>query len=198
MEEIIKNEMTCAENEVSVNETAPVDAGQEVKSAEAEFQELIKGKYKNEFQKKVDGIIGARFRENRREERLKAEEAEWMSVYKALESEAEAVKGLYPDFDIRSELQNPRFRGILRNPEVDMRTAYEIVHHDELFSSAMSAAARVAREKTVEEILSAAARPSDTASVSSGNLSTNVRALSKKEREEFARRARRGERVTFR
>ena len=50
--------------------------------------------------------------------------AQWME-------QAESAKSVYPSFDLRAEMQNPRFVDLLRN-NVDVRTAYEVLHKDEI------------------------------------------------------------------
>lgn len=193
MENITENTgaMTGEETEITA------DAAQEVKGSTEEFDELIKGKFKEEFSKKVQGIIDARFRRDKAEERKLKQQSEARAVYDGLSREAEELKKLYPGFDLKGELSNPRFRAMMASPEIDMRSAYEICHRDEIFSSAMASAARVAREKTVQGILATGTRPNETEAADGSSLGTDVKSLSKKQRAQYARRAALGERVTF-
>lgn len=52
--------------------------------------------------------------------------AKWMG-------EAEQTQAIYPSFNLEAEMQNPRFLDLLRS-NVDVRTAYEVLHKDEILS----------------------------------------------------------------
>lgn len=133
-----------------------------------------------------------------------ARQAEYEAVHKANEAvnkwyaESQTVRESYPEFDIFSESKNPAFVSLLKSG-IDVKTAYEVVHHSELVTRAADAAAREAEKKTADAIRQRAQRPAENglSSGSSAILKNNVSSLSAKDREDIARRAARGEKITF-
>lgn len=117
--------------------------------------------------------------------------ATWMS-------QAESVKAVYPSFNLEAEIANPKFAELLKN-NIDVRTAYEVVHKDEILPAAMQFAAKQAEVKLANNIRANANRPTENglASQSGVEVVTDVSKLSPKQRAEYAERAMRGERITF-
>ena len=72
--------------------------------------------------------------------------------------QAREARALYPGLDLAVEAGEPRFLQLL-GAGVDVRTAYEVVHRDEILSGAMQYAARQAARKTAEDIRARGARP---------------------------------------
>lgn len=89
-----------------------------------------------------------------------------------LVQQADAAKQLYPQIDLRSELQNPEFVR-LTSPSVgiDVRTAYEVVHRDTLQPAIMQYAAQKSAEKLSNAVRSGSNRPSE------NGLKTNPNAV---------------------
>ena len=89
-----------------------------------------------------------------------------------LMAEAEDLKRTVPDFDLWRELENSDFAR-LTNPtsRVSVRAAYYAVHHDEINSRNMRAAAEAAAAETAKKLtgdyLSAQRRPQENGSASS-------------------------------
>ena len=112
--------------------------------------------------------------------------------------QAEEVRSLYPAFDLRAECRNPRFIGLLRG-NVDVRTAYEVIHRDEILGGAMGYAARRAAEKLVGSIRAKGMRPAENGvtSQSAAVFKPDVGALTREERDDIERRVQRGERIHF-
>ncbi len=140
-------------------------------------------------------------RENRSFYRMRAEQEAADRANMAVRrwyDEGQSLRESYPDFDIFSEAKNPSFVSLLQNG-IDVKTAYEVVHHAELVSKAAQEAAKEAEKRTAEAIRQRAQRPAENglSSASSAIIKNNVSSLSAKEREEIARRAARGERITF-
>lgn len=75
-------------------------------------------------------------------------------------AQEEALRKEVPELDIRNELENPEFQRLLTSG-VDMRTAYQVVHMDEIMSGAMGYAAKKATEKTVKGIQARGMRPDE-------------------------------------
>lgn len=114
--------------------------------------------------------------------------------------EAKAVKEKYPDFDLNTELSNPKFRSMLsanysREFMPGMEQIYEMVHHDEIMERHKSSV----QKSTIDNIKARGLRPDEAGSDSGGavDLKKNVSNLSKQERADIARRALLGERITF-
>lgn len=119
-------------------------------------------------------------------------------IYAGWMDQAQALKGIYPSFDLEAELQNPRFTDLLRN-NVDVRTAYEVLHKDEIIPAAMQFTAKTVEQKLANKIRSQGARPSEVGmgSAASAVVKSDVSQLSKADRQEIARRVARGEKIRF-
>lgn len=183
----------AAENAVENNNSGdniPADAAQE-----ENFEDLIKGRYREDFQKKVQGIIEARFRKidaERQRENNSFREEKARAEYNALKDQHTRMLESYPEFDLKSELQNEKFRALISCPDIDIKTAYEVVHLADL----LNRAAQSAKEKTALGISGIKSRPGDVIGGVGGTVNS-VAALSKKERAELCRRAAAGERLTL-
>ena len=118
--------------------------------------------------------------------------------YSKMMEQAESVKKVYPSFDLRTEMQNPRFADLLRN-NVDVRTAYEVLHKDDIIPAAMQFAAKTAEQKLTNSIIANGARPAENGNSSQGAtvVKSDVSQLSKADRQEIIRRVQRGEKIRF-
>lgn len=108
--------------------------------------------------------------------------------------EAEAMKAQYPDFDLRQEIQNPRFIGMLR-AGVPIETAYEVAHLNEIKSQAAQA-----REKAVtDNIRAMGQRPSENGASSNSGVTykSDVRKLTADDRKKIAAQVRAGKKISF-
>ena len=112
-------------------------------------------------------------------------------------AEAEELKQVYPDFDLDAEAANPDFADLL-GKNVSMRTAYEVVHHDELMTGAMQYAVNRTANAVAASVRANGLRPSQGRSGAAAAVGTDVNALTKSQMEELERRAMRGERITLR
>lgn len=112
-------------------------------------------------------------------------------------SEAELQK-IYPSFNLQAELSNERFGRLLASG-VDMRTVYEVVHHDEVVRSVAANTAAAVAEKQASVNALNAKRPTESGlSSQAGVTKTNdVTKLTREERKKLAERARRGEQISF-
>lgn len=112
--------------------------------------------------------------------------------------DAEAVKEIYPSFDLRTEAQNPHFQSLLRSG-VPIKHAYEVIHMDEIVQNSARAAAQTADAQAQARIKQKASRPSEngTSSKSAVIVKNDVASLTRKERAEIARRVQRGEKIVF-
>lgn len=119
-------------------------------------------------------------------------------LYASWMEQSEATKTVYPQFDLEYEMNNPRFVDLLRN-NVDVKTAYEVIHMNEIIPAAMQFTAKVTEQKLTNKIMSGSNRPIENGnrSQSPTNTKSDVSQLSKADRDEIARRVARGEKIRF-
>ena len=122
-----------------------------------------------------------------------------MRHIQGLIDQGEKLKATFPNFDLRTELQNPVFQR-LTSPEVgiDVETAYWTLHRQELQTAAMQVAAQKTQQKLSQSIQSGIARPAENGSrnVSQAlDIRDDPSKWSKADREEVKRRVRNGERI---
>lgn len=140
-------------------------------------------------------------RENRmmKEARVNAErQRQADQVYAGWLQEAERVKAAYPGFDLKKELENPSF-GKMLGAGVGVMAAYQALHHDEIMTGAMQYTAQTIAKKTADGIASRKARPTENglSTQASANVKSDVSKLTRADRAEIARRAARGEIISF-
>lgn len=118
------------------------------------------------------------------------------AVVRQWSQQAQEAKNLYPGLDMSRELQNPRFAHLLKSG-VDVRTAFEVVHRDQILPAAMHAAARAVEKKLTAAM--AEARPQESAMESASPALTklDVAAMTKADRADIIRRVQRGEKIRF-
>jgi hypothetical protein len=119
-------------------------------------------------------------------------------LYAGWVNQAEEAKKVYPSFDLRAEMNNPKFVDLLRS-NIDVRTAYEVLHKDEIIPAAMQFTAKTVESKIAKKIAANGARPAENG-MSSGSaalVKSDVSKLNNKDIDEIMRRVARGERVTF-
>jgi hypothetical protein len=119
-------------------------------------------------------------------------------LYAAWAQQAEDTKKLYPSFDLRAEMNNPRFTDLLKS-NIDVRTAYEVLHKDEIIPAAMQFTAQTVESKLAKKIASNGARPAENgmASQSAALVKSDVTQLTKEDRADIIRRVQRGEIIRF-
>lgn len=112
--------------------------------------------------------------------------------------QATETKNSYPDFDFKSELANRDFVQMLKNG-IPVQKAYEVIHFDELMNGVAKTAAQNAEKNTVAKIKNKSSRPAEngTSSSSSAIVKSDVSNLTKADRAEIARRAAKGEIISF-
>ena len=113
--------------------------------------------------------------------------------------ESKQVQAIYPQFDLRNELQNPKFVDLLGVPGVDVRTAYELTHKDEIIAGAMRFTAKTVEKKIADKIAANGARPTENGlnSQSASLTKSDVSQLSKEDILAYQRKVMRGEKVSF-
>ena len=119
-------------------------------------------------------------------------------LYAAWMTQAEDAKKVYPSFDLKTEMNNPKFLDLLKS-NIDVRTAYEVLHKDEIIPAAMQFTAKTVEQKIAKKIASNGARPTENgmSSQSAAVVKSDVSQLTKEDRREIARRVARGEKIRF-
>lgn len=114
------------------------------------------------------------------------------------QKQGQETKSIYPSFDFESEMDNDLFTTLLK-ANVDVKTAYEVIHRDEIISGAMKYTANKVREGITNNIQARASRPAENGSTSQATASIKIdpSKLTLKQMEDMEKRAARGERISF-
>ena len=113
-------------------------------------------------------------------------------------AEEAQMQQIYPGFDLNKESENPTFARLLAGG-VQMQAAYLAVHADEIMSGAMAYASAKAKEKTVNDIRARGMRPDEGVLGKTAPATSTVdpHKLTRAERDDLAKRALRGETISF-
>ena len=149
----------AADEAARTGDTAPDAGGQE------DFAALIRGRYKADFDARVQKILDGRLRGLRQENaRLRQErEQRQEKARQAIESMAaqeEQVRQVYPEFRWQREMENPAF-GRLVCAGVEPMAAYEVVHREDILRRAMAYSAKRATRQAARSIASVGRRPAE-------------------------------------
>ncbi len=237
-----------AENGQSVGD---VQTGDEIADAEqtevngdSEFNQLINGKFKEQFTKKTQEIIDKRFKQTKELEAYKerfspliktlmekngiseGEEDRLLEIInnnnfdgeeKTIASsenkyrenlsrkvsnwllQGEELKELFPDFDLRNELRDNNLFSKLLLSGVDLKTAYEVVHKNEILSGAMAYTAGKVREQIIQGIQAKGMRPQENGIIASGAVvsSVDVNALTSNDILKILKKVENGASISF-
>lgn len=177
------------------------------------FDELIKGPYKEAFAAKVQGIINKRFKE------LKTKQAEAESAAEnrgtsnetrqtSSGTEADAPEHTasdlpptaaeYEGIHLAEELKNPTFAALIHGG-VDVQTAYNAIHFDEIMDGSVRYGASMAAKQLADSIRFKASRPAENGLSDRGGFAARRGAagLTPEKRRELARKALMGEEIGF-
>lgn len=137
--------------------------------------------------------------------RMQSQRSQEAQEWDAIVQEGNAVKEVYPDFDLDMEMQNPQFGRLLATLKKSgfpnaLQTAYESVHRNEIMGGAMRYAVQQTQQKISNSIQSGMNRPKENGT--QGNSAGAPTALdpsklTKAQIEEMKMRAMKGERITF-
>ena len=174
----------------------------EVEAApEESFEELIRGRCKEEFEGRVQKILDGRLKGLRQEnEKLRAAAEEKRAdgiraVETLIEQEAEICR-LYPEFHWRKELENAQFSRLVA-AGVDGRTAYEVVHKEELLRRAMQYASKRAGEQMARAIATGGKRVGENGGRSVTMSHNDPKSLNSQELSQIRQRVMNGEKIRF-
>jgi len=138
---------------------------------------------------KENADLKAQMQEQQTKENANKLYAGWMN-------QAEETKKIYPSFDLKAEMANPKFLELLKS-NIDVRTAYEVLHKDDIIRGAMQFTAQTVESKLAKKIAAGGARPAENG-MSSGSaavVKSDPSLWSKEDRREVARRVARGEKI---
>jgi hypothetical protein len=111
----------------------------------------------------------------------------------------EKLKELYENFDFRNELKNNPLFGQLLYSGIPLKTAYEVLHKDEILSGAMAYTAQKVREQVVKGIEAKGRRPIENGMASESGIVTvtDVNALTSKDILKILKQVEKGASVKF-
>ncbi len=113
--------------------------------------------------------------------------------------QGEEMKSIFPDFDLRKELRESQIFSRLLLSGIDLKTAYEIVHKDEILSGAMAYTAGKVREQLVQGIQAKGMRPQENGVMASSAVATgvDVNALTSKDILKILKQVENGASISF-
>ena len=129
--------------------------------------------------------------EEEMERRLGRDAQSWLE-------ESRETEQLYPGFKLENECRDPRFVRLLE-VGMDMKSAFEALHHREILQNAVRYTAQNVAERLVENWQSRQGRPVENGASgkSSAVIRPDVRRMTRQDREEMERRSLRVERISF-
>ena len=140
-------------------------------------------------------------RDTARQQRQEAQNLEQQKIqahFQKLQEQGEAMKKVFPDFDLRRELQNPVFvRMTSPNVGISVEDAYYAVHRKELQTAAMQVAAQKTAQKVSNAIQAGSRRPTENGiNGQAPSVTTfDYRSMSPQQRKELKDRIRSGEKI---
>ena len=97
-----------------------------------------------------------------REEARNLEDQKLRAHFDKLQQQGDAMKKVFPNFDLRTELQNPAFaRMTSPNVGISVEDAYYAVHRNEIQAAAMQATAQRTAQKISNSIQAGSRRPDE-------------------------------------
>ena len=150
-----------------------------------------------EAAKKIDQQERDTARQQRQAEQT-LEEQKIQKHFEGLQQQAEEMKKVFPNFDLRKELQNPVFvRMTAPNVGISVEDAYFAVHRNELQAAAMQVTAQKTAQKVSNAIKAGSRRPTESGISGQGASVTNIdyKSMTPAQRNELKARIRAGEKI---
>lgn len=138
----------------------------------------------------------AEFRKQEAEAKKRASD---QAVYAKLMAGADETKRLYPSFDLDTEMQNEQFARMVMGAGVPVKTAFEVIHKDEIMPAAMRYTAQKTATAVAQTIAAGKGRPQEIGATNPTATDTRYDPahLSPQQRREIIERAKRGEKIAF-
>lgn len=133
-----------------------------------------------------------------REEARTLEEQKFHNHIVKLEQQGEALKKVFPNFDLRTELRNPIFaRMTSPNVGISVEDAYYAIHRNEIQTAAMQVTAQKVAQKHSNAIQAGSRRPVEngTSGQAPSVTTFDYRRASQEQREALKKRIRSGEKI---
>lgn len=146
-----------------------------------------------ETAKKVDQME----RDTERQQRT-LEQQKFQNHIAGLEQQAEAMKKVFPNFDLRTELRNSTFaRMTSPNVGISVEDAYYAIHRKEIQEAAMQVTAQTVAKKISNDIQAGSRRPKEngTSGQAPSVTTFDYRNASREQREALKKRIRSGEKI---
>ena len=180
----------------NAGDTAP-DAGER----QEDFEDLIRGRYKADFDARVRKILDGRLRGLRQEvAQLRQWERERDLRHQAamgrLSRQEPEIQRVYPEFRWQREMENPAF-GRLVCAGVEPMAAYEVVHREDILRRAMAYSAKRTARQAARSIASVGRRPAENGGRCVGVTGSDPRGLTSRELADIRRRVMEGEKISF-
>jgi hypothetical protein len=133
-------------------------------------------------------------RQRQMEEQDKLKQMQINQTLEKWSKQAEEAKAEYPDFDYLEWMKNDKFVDLLKS-NVDVKTAYMLLNIDNLTKKMV----KEVEQKTAQSVAKKQSRPNEAAlkNQSGPIIKSDVKSLTKADREEIAKRAQRGEKISF-
>ena len=133
-----------------------------------------------------------------REQQRTIEQQKFQQHIMRLEQQGEEMKKVFPNFDLRTELQNPVFaRMTSPNVGISVQDAYYAVHRNEIQAAAMQVTAQKTAQKISNAIQSGSRRPNEngTSGQAPSVTTFDYRSMSPEQRKALKDRIRSGEKI---
>ena len=150
-----------------------------------------------ETAKKIDQQERDTARQQREQQRTLEQQKFQQHIVK-LEQQGEEMKKVFPNFDLRTELQNPVFaRMTSPNVGISVQDAYYAVHRNEIQTAAMQVTAQKVAQKISNDIQSGSRRPSEngTSGQAPSVTTFDYRSMSPEQRKALKDKIRSGEKI---
>ena len=133
-----------------------------------------------------------------RQEAMNLEQQKIQRHFQSLQQQGEAMKKVFPNFDLQKELQNPAFlRMTSPNVGISVEDAYYAVHRNEIQAAAMQVTAQKTAQKISNSIQAGSRRPNEagTSGQAPSVTTFDYRSMSPAQRNALKARIRSGEKI---
>ena len=133
-----------------------------------------------------------------RQEAMNLEQQKIQRHFQRLQQQGEAMKKVFPNFDLQKELQNPDFlRMTSPNVGISVEDAYYAVHRNEIQAAAMQVTAQKTAQKISNSIQAGSRRPNEagTSGQAPSVTTFDYRSMSPAQRNALKARIRSGEKI---
>lgn len=119
-------------------------------------------------------------------------------LYRKWIDQTEDAKKFFPNLDLETELENESFRDLLR-AGIDVKTAFQVVHQDDILPAAMQYTAQEVEKKVTNKIMANGKRPVENGISSQGAavVKTDVSQFTDADMDEVIRRVMNGDTIVL-